>query len=301
LPTRLAAVIAAALAAMLGIAAPAQAARCHKEVKCDIKNQCRVVVVCTPSTPGGPGNGGPPSGPASCSLNGRAIPCNDPRYGWWSAPSQCYYKSYWGPIPKDDPRYVEGWQVYVATCPGPPQTQSMVFLPTPPPGFGGPGVSPQQLARRAVKLLQLKPPPIGIVPEAKPGSIGLVGMPVWMWTSRTPDTWGPKTVTASVPGLAVTATAKADRVVWRMGDGQTVTCLTPGTPYEDRYGKTDSPDCGYRYTRTSVRQPGHAYTVAATTYWTVDWAGGGETGTIDLDFTASTQIRVGELQVLVTH
>jgi hypothetical protein len=85
-----------------------------------------------------------------------------------------------------------------------------------------------------------------------------------------------------------------------MGDGNSVTCNTAGTPCQDRYGKADSPDCGYRYTRTSAGQPNDAYPVSATSYWTIAWAGGGQTGTINMDFTDNTQIRVGEMQVLIT-
>ena len=32
-----------------------------------------------------------------------------------------------------------------------------------------------------------------------------------------------------------------------MGDGETVVCRTPGTPYEDRFGMKSSPDCGHTY------------------------------------------------------
>jgi hypothetical protein len=143
---------------------------------------------------------------------------------------------------------------------------------------------------------------IGIVPEPKPGRIGLVGMPTWMWVAQpSANTWGPITRTASAGGVTVTATAKVSKVVWSMGDGSSVTCTSPGTPYQDSYGKRSSPECGHTYTRTSLGQPGDAYHVSATSYWVVTWAGGGQTGIIDLDFTANTQIKVGEMQVLVTH
>ena len=55
-----------------------------------------------------------------------------------------------------------------------------------------------------------------------------------------------------------------------------------------------SPDCGYRYSRQGV------YTVRATSYWVVRWAGIGQSGTIPLQFTRSAVITVGEAQVLIT-
>lgn len=149
--------------------------------------------------------------------------------------------------------------------------------------------------------MDLKAVQIGIVPEPKPGSIGLVGLPVWMWIDPTEQTWGPISRTASAGGISVTATAKVKTLDWSMGDDSTVSCASPGTPYADSFGKTDSPTCGHRYTRTSLGKPGNAYQVGATSYWEIEWAGGGESGVIELDFTANTRIQIGELQVLVTN
>jgi hypothetical protein len=61
-----------------------------------------------------------------------------------------------------------------------------------------------------------------------------------------PATFGPQILTASAGGVSITATAKVDRVVWDMGDGTSVTCTTPGTVYQDRFGFDMSPDCGHR-------------------------------------------------------
>lgn len=163
-------------------------------------------------------------------------------------------------------------------------------------------MSPEQAARIVVRRMDLRAADIGIVPEDRPGSIGAVGAPVYMWTARGPATFGPQTLTGSAGGITITATARVDRIVWSMGDGASVTCRTPGTPYEDRYGFTPSPDCGHRYTRTSAGKPGNAYPIAATSFWVVDWTGpGGSAGRITLDLTSRTSIQVGELQALVTR
>lgn len=78
--------------------------------------------------------------------------------------------------------------------------------------------------------------------------------------------------------------------VWR--GRPDATCTEPGTPYADSYGKQSAPTCGHTYTRTG------RYTVAATSHWLVNWSGVGQTGTIPLDFTDTTAITMGEVQVL---
>lgn len=160
--------------------------------------------------------------------------------------------------------------------------------PPPPP-------DPAVLARQAIAQMGLHAIEIGIVPEPRAGSVGIIGLPTWMWVADPgPSTTGPITRSVTERGFTVTATAKASRVVWRMGDGATVSCLGRGTPYKDSYGRQSSPDCGHTYTRSG------RYTVQATSYWTVEWEGIGQTGEIPLDFTADTAITMGESQVIVT-
>lgn len=170
---------------------------------------------------------------------------------------------------------------------------------TPPAGPAAPP-DPAVLAQQAVDAMQLRAIEIGIVPEAAPDSMGLVGLPTWMWVNQpTENTYGPISRTVAAGGVSVTATAEVRNVVWSMGDGSSVTCTAPGTPYADSYGRQSSPDCGHTFTRTSAGQPGGAYTVAATSSWTIAWAGGGQTGTIDnIFFTQEALVQVGELQVI---
>lgn len=133
---------------------------------------------------------------------------------------------------------------------------------------------------------------MGVVPEPGVGSVGLVGMPNWMWVANpTQDTWGPITRTASAAGWTVTATARVAQVSWDMGDGRVVVCGA-GTPYRDSYGKRSSPTCGHTYTRQG------SYPVRATSQWVITWAGIGQTGTIPMDLTQTTTVTIGEVQVL---
>jgi hypothetical protein len=165
-----------------------------------------------------------------------------------------------------------------------------------------PPPTPEELAQRALLAMQLKRINIGIAPKPGPNSMGLIGMPTWMWVANpTAQTFGP--IERSITDvITVTARAEVERVVWNMGDGNTVTCTGPGTPYHESYGKRRSPDCGHAYTRTSANQPNKAYTVSATAYWVLRWTGpGGTSGTIQTDFSNQAQIQVGEMQVIITR
>jgi len=189
-----------------------------------------------------------------------------------------------------------------AAGPAPAPAAAAGGPPAPPPP---PPVPPAAVAQMAVSQMALKAIEIGIVPKNAPGSVGLVGLPVYMWTADPgPHTTGPISTTAAAGATVVTATGTLDRVAWTMGDGNTVVCAgsnAVGTPYQTGFGADMSPNCGYRYDRSSEGQPGNAWHVTATSYWTVNWAGGGQAGTIPMQFNTATGIQVGEMQVLISH
>lgn len=292
------------MSGLIAIGVGPAAADHQTKVACDAYTGICVVVVVdhgTPGEQGGDSSAGNGSASALCRGPAGPMPCYDPAFGWFNEADGCYYQQASPQPPADDPvwegHFPDG-AIYLSSCPGVPGTGGgYVWWPDPPPGYGGSSATPAQLANEAVRRMRLSGPAIGIVPE--PGKTGLVGLPVWMWTQVTPRTWGPLSVTASVPGLSVTATATAQRITWSMGDGHTVVCEGPGTPYEDRFGGRSSPDCGHTYTRTSAREPDAAYTVTATTTWRVDWAGGGQRGELTVDRSSTVRLRIGELQVLV--
>lgn len=167
--------------------------------------------------------------------------------------------------------------------------------------LGGP--SPRELAQRAVDEMEMVAPEVGLTGYGGPESMQVLGLPTWMWIADPGEsTTGPITRSASVGGMTVTATAQLRETVWHMGDGGVVTCLrenAAGTPYADSYNKAPSPTCGYRYTRTSANQPAKAYTVTVTSNWEIGWSGGGQSGVITMSLAQSTQLRVGEVQVIV--
>ncbi|NDL60203.1 hypothetical protein [Phytoactinopolyspora mesophila] len=163
---------------------------------------------------------------------------------------------------------------------------------------------PAEIAREILDDMDLQPIEIGMAPATlsqNPGSMGLVGAPVWMWAvDPSPQTWGPLEESGSEQGVTVTVVAEVEHVEWDMGDGGSKTCGTPGQPYNEAMGVRDSPDCGYLYTRTSGDQSDQAYTVTASTMWAASWeASTGESGTLDVDpLTSSASVRIGERQLI---
>jgi hypothetical protein len=237
------------------------------------------------------------------------VPCHDPQIGDFSG--GCYYRKVTPQPPAGDPVWgghkPGDGAIYQKTCPLGVDQQGLanalnpadstigaVWMAGPP--AAAPQVDPAVLAQQAVDKMTLRGPEIGITP--KPGGKGVVGMPVYMWTQKGPETYGPNTESASAGGITVTATALVSRIVWTMGDGHSVTCTTAGTPYEASFGKKPSPDCGYQYTEPSSTQPSGRFHVTATSTWTIPWQGGGQNGTLTRSRTSAVDIDVAEVQVL---
>ena len=239
-------------------------------------------------------NGGGQVACVTQELPPREVPCTDPQLGTWSNPRACYIKLASPQPPQSDPVWKSNTTGAIYTCsaagiwngPG----SYLLWLSS------APGVVPDPavLAQQAVTQMRLRGVTIGMAPDPAPGSVGLVGLPIWLWVAS-PDasTWGPNTKTASAGGFSVTATGQVTEVVWSMGDGGTVACGSPGTSYSDSFGVAPSPDCGYRYTKQGT------YTVTATSYWTINWSGIGQTGVIHQTYTSSVVVTIGELQTVV--
>lgn len=245
-----------------------------------------IEVPATPTDPGEPTDDGPKdtgSGSA-CWWDGTPqgitkpppgpVPCTS-EYGYWSNGWSCYIRlidpqpaatdpSWQGHAPGDGAIY-QCYQPY-------PDLLIWIWSANPPPDSGA-GPTPREVAQLAIKDMKLTAINIGIAPKAEDGSIGLVGMPVWMWAENPSDqTWGPITASASAGGITVTATARVHKITWDMGDGSKVTCTSAGTPYKAAYGNTKSPDCGHVYTTSGSKEQDDKYTVTATSDWVITWA-----------------------------
>jgi hypothetical protein len=133
------------------------------------------IEVDNPGTPGAPGSqpvadepaAGPPQDPVCRGPLGNVIPCSNPQFGTWNPADGCYYRladpqppqtnSIWG-------GRTDG-AIYQVMCSGVPGTGGgWVWLADPPPGVGGGGPSPAELAARAVEQLPLAAPAIGMTP-----------------------------------------------------------------------------------------------------------------------------------------
>ncbi|MGW3312052.1 ATP/GTP-binding protein [Streptomyces sp. NPDC001073] len=276
------------------------------KVVCNERGLCRVVADDTISTPGqasdskqaSDGNAAKPT----CYDNlvgNRSVSCYLKDFGYWANGRNCYFQQADPQPPAGDSRW-EGHDpaegvVYDAYCPDNPNMTSQWFAQPP---AGEVAVDPAVLALEAVRKLTLRGPAI-----ASPRAAGAytVGVPVWMWVNQSATTYGPQSASATAGAVTVTATAKVSKIVWRMGDGATVTCTGPGTVYAGSAGMTESPTCGHRYTTTSAGADRGRFQVTAASTWTVDWqvtVGGGETGQLTEVRQTQTQVAIGELQVV---
>ncbi|HZL80514.1 MAG TPA: hypothetical protein VFC06_01000 [Demequina sp.] len=272
-----------------------------------------IISVDDPGDPGDPGNppgenDGGDGDPLPCTFGEREIPCTLDGY-YWIASRGCYARAADPQPPLTESVWGGRTDGVIVTCVQPSclgqdtgECYSEIYWAAAAPGAGP---TPRQLADRAVAAMDFRAPEIGLTGKSDdPDSMQIIGLPTWMWVAD-PDehTVGPITRGASAGGITVTATGTLDKVMWSMGDGRTETCTgseAQGTPYGDSYNDQPSPTCGHRYLRTSAGQPHEAFTVTATSYWTITWVGGGQSGTIPLTFARTSQLRVGELQVIVT-
>ena len=163
--------------------------------------------------------------------------------------------------------------------------------------FSGRGITAGQAAAIAVARLQLPTiaPGIGPSPKLNPWNMAAVGYPLWLWADG-PTQVGP--ISDSVAGLSVSLEAEVSSLTFRMGDGHTVNCAGTGQPWTTAVEPgTESPNCGYSYGKPSL--PDDTYTVAAIANWAVTWTSNGQSGVINVPVVDTTELPVGELQVLV--
>lgn len=273
------------------------------------------------STPGGGTTGQPVAEERHCFRGASEVDCTMPGGLEWNGQLLCYDRVIDPPLPADHPR----WEGHLDASGNPegvivacfdyircyvPESDALrlgcdfIKYRWEPQAPGATGPAPAEVARDVVASMRLRAGQVGMAPPSyteRPGSQFIVGIQAWLWVDDPlAVTTGP--LTASDPSGALTATATVDRVVFDMGDGNSVTCtpragsspgvMEVGTRWTAAWGEADSPDCGYTYTRAGD------YTITARTYWTASWSGMGESGTIPIDVQTSVPVRVGEVQVL---
>ena len=89
----------------------------------------------------------------------------------------------------------------------------------------------------------------------------LVQTPTWLWLP--PSYWRTYSTTIIVSGYAVTIFATPTTVRWTMGNGDSITCLGPGTPWVPGFGDALS-TCKYTYRHSSDGASDDRYKISAT-------------------------------------
>jgi hypothetical protein len=303
------AVLAVAVLAVSGLlpASPAQAqSNCRLEFGTGPNGEEVLIWTCGDGWGGGGGDGGLGSCQAMIAGRPMQVHCFDDRLGWFTPLHGGCYIQPMNPQPAaDDPVWdghsPEEGLIYLAACfavdlvDGHPYTHLPIpmFFPAGEGTFG-------DLIEQVIALLPMSGAEIGIAPD--PSGTGLVGLPVWMWTAQTPESWGPLEASLTALGLTVHAEANATAINWDMGDGTTRVCSHPGTPYQAEYAADPSPTCGHTYLQPSRNQPGEVYPITATTEWRIDWwiEGTAISGVETRTRTSSTTVRINELQVVTS-
>jgi hypothetical protein len=151
-------------------------------------------------------------------------------------------------------------------------------------------VAQQAESRLALPALAIRMSPVGAQ---------LIRLPTWLWLDS--GVWAARSAAAAVPGVSVTATATPTRVMWSTGDGATVTCTGPGTPWQvGDNPAAASPTGGHTYLQGSAGAPGGVFTVTATVSWSVGWVGGGQTGVLPASTTTTAApVRVAQVAAAV--
>lgn len=149
----------------------------------------------------------------------------------------------------------------------------------------------QRAAEAALADLDLPGPAIATSPA--PGTEHLVGLPTWLWL----EDWSPRSASAALAGVSATVTVEPTAVRWDTGDGATVTCDGPGTPWQP--GAAGG--CTHTWSRRSTDQPAGAFPLTATVSWSASWSAstgaGGDLGT--LTSTSTVDVVVVEAQAVV--
>jgi len=189
--------------------------------------------------------------------------------------------------------------VNLKECPG--KAPVFVFVPLRGPGSVPGEVPPPEpidLAQEAASDTPLPVPTVGMAPASPIPQ--LVGLTSFLWID--PAQWATQSASASAGGVTSTVTATPKRVLWDMGNGDSVSCDGPGAPYEPALSDEQQPSsCRYTYERSSAAAPGETFTVTTTIEWDVVWVavgapGGGPLGTASRSST--TAVQVGEIQAL---
>ena len=159
-------------------------------------------------------------------------------------------------------------------------------------------VDPQELAASARESVVIPAPPLSTSPSADRELYPQ--MKTWLWVDSA--WWQPYSATAEAGGVSATVTAQPVRAEWSLGDGGRTVCGGPGVEWRRGMSEDDT-YCSYVYRRSSAGERGGTFTLTVTVHFEVGWSSstgaGGSLG--GLSRSASTQVRVGEIQAVNTR
>jgi hypothetical protein len=190
--------------------------------------------------------------------------------------------------PEATPPYIEGDPYWVVCKADGIETYVNVIIYQP----GVNVIDPATLALQAYKQLPLLYPRPRTAPPRT--ATQLVGVPTWFWVD--PADWHSLSATASVVGLSATVTAEPTKTTWKLGDGTTLTCNGPGTPYDPTVADSaQHSDCVHAY------QHDGGADVVVTITWHVTWtASNGASGNLgDLERGTGFPVTVEQRQAVI--
>lgn len=159
-------------------------------------------------------------------------------------------------------------------------------------------VDPYQLALDAISSVQIAGPAIRTSPSEN-GRL-YVQVPTWLWLDS--SWWQTYEATANTGRVWSTVRATPVATTWELGDGRTVSCRGPGTPWR-RGLSEEASACTHTYRSSSASQPGGTYNLEATVTFEVSWTSnvtdGGSLPAISR--TSTLDVDVGEIQAIGTR
>jgi hypothetical protein len=124
-----------------------------------------------------------------------------------------------------------------------------------------------------------------------PPDRGIVNLETWLAVTDP----GAISVTAAIPDLSVTATARVESTTWDMGNGDLVVCEGVGAPWTTGTDADEPAPCGYTYTSA----PTAPLRVTATLTWRASWvASNGATGDLGTVTSAITELTYPVVEIV---
>jgi hypothetical protein len=179
--------------------------------------------------------------------------------------------------------------LYRRFCPG--QAPGLVWVPN--------GVDEDDLIGSAFEQVSARLPAPSLDMNPDPSVGGFVNLGLWLAVADP----GQVSITASVGPVWATVTARYERTMWSMGNGDAVECLGLGVPIVDLDTVEQGP-CGYTYEWPSAPKftgtEDLAYHASVTGHWAVSYAtSSGRAGSLEpIARTTEFAYQVREIQTV---